>query len=123
MILLAGACSVTPVRPQGIEERAQLRWDMVLKGNLEEAYQYLSPGFRSSISLEQYQKSLKSQRVQWTGAEYSKSECLESSCKVTILLRFSLIGVLPGVPRFNSQTDIEENWVKVDDKWWHVPEN
>jgi len=123
MALFVAACASSPQRPQLIGERAQARWDSLLAGNVEEAYQYLSPGYRSSVSLEQYQRKLRTQKVLWTGAEYIDSDCLDSVCKVQISLNFSLVGVLPGVRRYNGKQEIDESWVNSEGKWWLVPEN
>lgn len=123
--LLSGltACATTPQEePKGIGELAQERWDTLLSGDLGGAYEYLSPGYRSSVSSMQYQRKLLLQRIRWTGAEYIDSDCLESTCKVQISLDFSLINALPGVKRFDGTQAIEENWIKADGKWWFVPE-
>ena len=117
------ACATTPVMPENISDRAQARWDTLLSGDLDGAYQYLSPGFRSSVSLDQYKRKIQTQRVMWTGAKYIDSECLDSSCKVKISLGYSLVGALPGVPRYDGTQQIEENWIKHNGKWWLVPKN
>jgi hypothetical protein len=116
------SCATPMARQPDIGVLAQERWDTLLSGDLNAAYQYLSPGYRSSVSSIAYQRQVLTQKVQWTGAEYIGSDCLESSCKVQISLDFSLISVLPGVRRFDGNHTIEENWVKTEGKWWFVPE-
>lgn len=117
------ACATTPrEEPKGVAELAQERWDTLLGGDLGAAYEYLSPGYRSSVNSMQYQRKVLLQKVRWTGAEYIDSDCLESTCKVQISLDFSLIGALPGVRRFNGNQTVEENWIKIEGKWWFVPE-
>lgn len=121
MVALAG-CATTGAPDKQIAERAQARWDALVAGDLDTAYGYLSPAYRSSVSSMQYQRRILLQKVRWTGAEYIDSDCLEESCKVRISLDFSLIGALPGVRRFNGTQEIEETWIKSGGKWWYVPE-
>ena len=49
-LLLLSACASNTVKTSSIEERASARWEKLLSGNLAEAYEYLSPGYRSSVS-------------------------------------------------------------------------
>ena len=123
LVLGLSACATTGTNESDIATRAQLRWDSFFAGDLNATYQFLSPGYRSSVPSLQYQRKLLSQKVSWTDAEYIDSKCSEDSCKVRILLKYTLIGVLPGVPRFDSQSVIEENWIKSDGAWWFVPKD
>ena len=122
LALLVCACATTPPQSVNIEERATARWDALLSGDLDGAYQYLSPAFRSSVSSLQYQRKLLLQKVSWTAARYIESECLETTCKVRISLDYSLIGALPGVRRFDGTHTVVENWVRREGTWWMVPE-
>ena len=117
-LLLLSACE----KSESIEERATARWDVLLSGDMTSAYEYLSPGYRSSVSLEQYQRSLLVRQVNWTKANYIESECLEDSCKVWISIDYSVRGALPGVKEFKGVQKIVESWVRVDGVWYLVPE-
>jgi len=121
LVLQLCSCATTPVMPESISDRAQARWDTLLSGDLEGAYQYLAPGYRSSVSVDQYTRQIQIQKVMWTDANYTDSECLESSCKVKISLDYSLLAALPGIPRYDGTQKIEENWIKHDETWWLVP--
>ena len=121
LALVLSACAAGTVQTAGIEERAIARWDTLLSGDLDGAYQFLSPAYRSSVPSLQYQRGLLLQKVRWTAAHYIDSECLESSCKVRISLDYSLIHVLPGVRRFDGTQTVVENWVKREGSWWLVP--
>ena len=125
MALMLAACATAPTdsRPQLINERAQQRWDDLISGDIERAYGYISPGYRSSVSLEQYTTRIRSSRVNWTKATYNDSDCLDSSCKVSIKLDYSLIRALPGVPRYDGSQAITENWLLLDGSWWFVPDS
>ena len=117
-LLVLAACE----KSESIEERASARWDVLLSGDMTSAYGYLSPGYRSSVSLEQYQRSLLTRQVGWDSVEYIESECTEDSCKVRISIDYSVHGALPGVKEFKGVQKIEESWVSVDGVWYLVPE-
>jgi hypothetical protein len=120
-LLLLSACDTSETSKGTIEERATARWEALLGDDLADAYEFLSPGTRSSVSSAQYQRSILSQKVQWTGARFIESECVESSCKVRISLDFALHGVLPGVKSYEGTREIEESWVLVEGNWYLVP--
>ena len=122
-LLLLSACATTSRTENTIEKRATSRWDAILSDDLAGAYEFLSPGFRSSVSSVQYQRSVLLKRVKWTAAEYIESQCTETTCKVKISLNYALYGALPGVKSFEGTETIEESWVLVDGNWYFVPGN
>ena len=120
LLLLSACATVVPVE-KTIEERAMTRWNTVLSGDFTGAYEFLSPGYRSSVSSTQYQRQLLLSKVKWTGASYLGSECTESACKVKISLDFTLYGGIPGIKSFDGKDIIEESWVQSDKQWYLVP--
>ena len=122
-LLMLSACTTSQQKEATLEERAMARWDSLLIGDVEAAYEYLSPGYRSSVSLLQYHRTLLLSKVKWTGASYVKGECEESTCNVKILIDFTIYGALPGVKSMNSKQSIEESWLLVKGTWYLVPKN
>ena len=51
---VVSACATTTSTSDVIEQRATARWDALLSEDVEAAYEYLSPGYRSSVSYKQY---------------------------------------------------------------------
>lgn len=119
--LLLSACATTGSGGNQIEARSTARWDAFLAGDLERAYQYLSPGYRSSVTLAQYQRSVLLQQLKYTSAKYIESECDDSKCDVTVSVGFTVYGALPGVKSFDGTRNIHESWVLVDGNWYMVP--
>lgn len=120
--LLLSACATTSQTGAIIEKRATARWNALLSDDLAGAYEFLSPGFRSSVSSTQYQRSILVQRVKWTGARYVESDCTETTCKVKISLGYTVYGALPGVKSFDGTQIINESWVLSDGNWYLVPD-
>jgi len=121
-LLLLSACKPAETTEEAIERRVNERWALLIAEDYGSAYKYLSPGYRSSVSIAQYQRALYSSKISWTAAMYDGSECSEDTCKVKILLDFTVYGALPGVNSMDSSQQIEESWVKIDNDWYHVPE-
>lgn len=122
-LLLLSACATKTRTENNIENRATARWNAVLSDDLAGAYEFLSPGFRSSVTSKQYQRSLLRSRVKWNSARYVESECTETTCKVKISVDYTLYHVLPGVKSFDGTKLIEENWVLNDGVWYFVPDD
>jgi hypothetical protein len=119
--VLAG-CATTMPAQQVVEKRAMARWDALIKRDYAEAYKYLSPGFRSGVSVERYQKSFIYKKVKWTSAKFIESKCEETTCKVRISLGYAVNGAVPGVKTFSSSEPIEESWVRSGGSWYILPE-
>lgn len=122
-LLLLSACATNGSKTQSIEERAVARWDALLSSDLTGAYEFLSPGYRSSVSSVQYQRSLLLQQLSWTGADYLGSECTDVACKVQISVDYSVYGAVPGLKEYKGKQTLDESWVSVNGVWYYVPEN
>jgi hypothetical protein len=128
-LLLLSACATTTTEPEvstapqvsSIEERSTARWNAVFSGDLSGAYQYLSPGFRSSVSSMQYQRSILLKPVQWTSAKYMESNCQETTCDVRFQVGYRVVGALPGVKSYEGKQDVHESWILIDGLWYFVP--
>jgi hypothetical protein len=121
-VVLLSACASNPGKNQPIEVRVMSMWDSLLASDVSSAYEYLSPGYRSSVSLSQYQKQLLIRKVKWTSAKYIESECTETTCNVKISLGYTVFAAVPGVKTFSSAQTITEDWVQIDRVWYMVPE-
>lgn len=120
-LLLLSACATSVSTENQIEQRVTARWETLLSGDLAGAYEYLSPGYRSSVSSMQYQRSVLLQQVKWTSAKYVESTCEETTCNVKVLVGFTVYGALPGVKSYNGTKDVKESWVLISGNWYLVP--
>ena len=121
-LIMMSACTTIMPTKETVESRAMARWDAILSDDLSGAYEFLSPGYRSSVSSVQYQRVLLQNKIQWTNATYIESECAETTCNVKILLGYTVYGALSGVKSFSGTDTVEESWIKSDDKWYLVPQ-
>ncbi len=121
-LVMIGGCALNePKTPETIvAKRAQARWDALIKGDLETAYQYLSPGYRKAKSFERYKRGIFGVGV-WQAAKVDKVACEQPDvCKVTVLVTTRL--ALPRIgTSMESTTPVYERWIRDEQGWWHVP--
>ena len=122
VIVLLSGCMGMQQQSQTAGERAQKRWDALVSGEYEVAYTYLSPGFRSTLTPEEYRASMRSRTVKWVSGTVVKAhECEPQRCQVTVKVDFKVPSRLPGVGNYAMAQGLEENWINVDGVWYFVP--
>ena len=121
-VLLLTACASAP-RDEGqvLIERAQERWDALIAGDLETAYGFFSPGYRSAHSLIDFGVSMRTRRVMWTSAEYVEHQCEEARCIVTFDVGFRVHHPVPGLKVYDSSEKQRETWIRTEGQWWYLP--
>lgn len=121
VVNLVGCGALAPV-PMSVEnsadavsrlvvERAQLRWNALLKADMAVAYQFISPGARSLMTAEQYRPRVNT--AFWRGAKVEKAVCAAETCDVSVLVDVLVEGVKTTVP-------VKETWILDAGKWWFV---
>ena len=118
LALVLGACAVieraeVEDAKAKVGDRAVQRWDLLMKGQVDQAYQYLSPASRSAISAEAHRKRASGGRW-WRSLKLEKVDCRPDVCQVTMLLEYDL-REFKGLKR-----TVEETWVKDGDNWYLV---
>lgn len=118
--LQLGACAViekaeVEEAKAQVSERAQQRWDLVMKGQLDQAYEFLSPASRSTVSPAVHRKRNSGARW-WRKLTLEKVDCRPDVCQVTMLLEYDL-REFKGLTR-----KAEETWIKDGGNWWLVAE-
>jgi hypothetical protein len=114
--LMLAACAVTEVSSvekdkQAVTQRAQERWDLLLKGKADEAYAYFSPATRTTLTLDVFRKR-SSVGKWWRSIKLDRVDCQPEVCSVTMVLDYDLYEIK------GLKAGIEEKWVKEDGTWW-----
>jgi len=121
--LFLSACASQVVELENdISVRAQNRWDALLAGDFETAYEYFSPGYRSTVSMIDFAVNVRTQRVRWTSAEYKDHSCTESTCTVRFNIGFTVAKPVVGLDKWDGNNITEEKWVKTNGQWWYLPD-
>ena len=106
-----------------LEQRALQRWKLLIAKQADKAWEFLSPGVRSTWPREKYAAEMTQRPVQWERVDpHGEAECeADDACSVKLLVTYSLDVPLPNVGRVTSPAVIEEKWIALDGVWYHVP--
>lgn len=120
---LLGACASTAPAPEqsaGAADRARQRWALLIARDPAKAWEFLSPGYRSTMPLEQYTRETLARPITWISAEVRDEVCESEACTITVGLEYQ--ATLPTVGKVQYPAFVEERWIRLDDGWYHVPE-
>jgi hypothetical protein len=115
-VVMAGCATAGLGRPDKeiVAERAQERWNALVKSDFNRAYGYISPAGRELVNSEAYASSLK--REFWTGAKVDGVECpTPDACEADVTIEYQRRGL-------KMTTPVREKWVKHRSNWWFVLE-
>lgn len=122
-LLLALTGCVDKANPDTVDTRSVERWNHLISHKAEQAYDYLTPGFRSTQTREAYAAAMNSRPVQWKDATFKSKECDADRCKVQVDVTYSL--AMPGASTSaagGTRTQ-NETWLLVDGEWFFLPSN
>lgn len=119
-VLALTACATAP-KTDPVVERAQARWDALVAGDLETAYTYYSPGYRSSASLIDFGVEMRTRKVRWTSAAYKDHSCDGDRCEVRFDISFRVPRPVPGLSVYDGTDTVEDTWIRSDGQWWYLP--
>jgi len=106
------------------EERATQRWQHIIAGHAELAYDYMTPGARSSKTREAWTKEMSERPVRWTKAEYLDKFCeSDDACQVRLQVEFK--APLQGAPSgmMSAPGTLTEHWIRIDGIWYFLPDS
>ena len=95
-----------------IAERALQRWNAVIAGNYDKAYEYISPAGRSIVTPEGFTKSMKPGFHKSATVQAVKCSAPEV-CEVQLEIEYEFQGK-------RTKTPLPERWVKQDGTWWFL---
>ena len=119
-LLLQTGCALVSMRGDDVDilkERAQARWEALIKKDWDVAYQYELPAYRQTHDVSQFRAKFGS-KVHWQHIE-AKSAAIAQENKtadVKLNLAYQLL-LADGVPMEND-IEINERWVKQEGEWW-----
>lgn len=96
---------------QAVMARAQARWDALLAGDVDKAYEFISPGARLAMPVAAYRQRVNPQY--WRGTKVKDASCEAEICEVRLDFDYQL----QGLPL--SQV-ITEKWILDGGNWWFV---
>jgi hypothetical protein len=121
VVAALSACATAPPKTDPVVERAKARWEALLSDDLETAYSYYSPGYRSTTSVVDFGVGIRMRRVLWTSADYRDHSCEDNRCKVRFDVGYKVHKPVPGLDEWDHTSVIEDTWVKTGGEWWYLP--
>ncbi len=123
VMVLAACATTTGGGSSSVVDRAEKRWTALIAGDFQSAYDYYSPGFRSSRSLGDFELSMRLRKVQVAGVEYVDHQCEAERCTVNFLARYKVASPVPGIEVWEGKSSLEERWIRTDGEWWFLPDD
>jgi len=101
--------------------RSALRWNLIIDGKPEQAYDYLTPGYRMTRERGDYANRISNRPVKWTKVSYVDHDCGSAdACSVKLNIDFKIN--MPQVGEVESTDVLIEQWVKSDGQWYFLPD-
>ena len=95
-----------------VAQRAEARWQSLIKGDLDAAYGYLSEGSKATTPMDVYKAKMRPGL--WRQAKVEKVECEAEVCKVELQITFDH-KLMKGI-----QTPLNESWIIEKGSAWYV---
>ncbi len=117
---LGGLTKDTPpdVKAAAVKERSNARWAALIKGDMDAAYAYLSPGTRELVSPEQYRARIRS--IGYRAVKIEKVECESETCNVGLSLTYDYTPAKGLASAKGVTTYVQETWVLEKGQAWYV---
>jgi len=119
-----GASSVKgPANDSAVEKRAVERWNLLIAHKAEKAYDYLSPGSRSTETREKYAADMNNRPVHWQTVTYVDRKCDDpDACTLQLQATYSVNMSARMGQDVQSATLVWERWIRVGGQWYYLPE-
>ena len=112
VVAVSGCAALAPKAPEdAVRERAQARWDALVKGDFRAAYAYLSPGSKAVQPETEYVNSLR--QGFWKAARVEQAHCTDQRCEVQAKIEYEFGGR-------RTETPLRETWIREGSEWWYV---
>ncbi len=126
VLLLLSCARVEVVEPtlDGLKIRAEQRWQLLIDGRFESAYEFETPAYKSVVNNKQFRREFGGIADGWREIQILSADVSDNEEPVTGTVKLSLIYdfYFDGAedPWQEGRSVFEEQWVFVEGKWCHV---
>ena len=118
-----GAAVKAPANDTALEKRSVERWDLLIAHKAEKAYDYLTPGTRTTETREKYAADMNNRPVHWQSVTYIDRKCDDpDACTLQLQAAFSVNMSARMGKDVQSVTLLWERWIRVNGQWYYLPE-
>lgn len=102
-----------------VKALANQRWQYLIAGDFDKAYEMATPGFRKIRNLRDYRVRKSAVPVKWLAAEVLRVECTpaETPTKCAVAIKLTSEAMVPGAPKGPLSSRIDEVWLYEDGRW------
>lgn len=95
-----------------VRQRVQARWDLLIKGDFDGAFEYMSAGSKSTTTLARYKANIR--KDAFRSIEIEKVTCDGDACQVALRLTYDH-------PKMKGLvTPVNESWIVDNGQAWYV---
>lgn len=115
---ITGCASLQSTPQDKVRQLANQRWQYIVEGKFDKAYEMTVPSFRKLKTKENYAIAMMTASVKWQSGEVVKVECETQSCKVTV----KAVSQIMMPTRFKGPlvSGLDETWIFEDGQWWKL---
>jgi hypothetical protein len=107
-----------------VQRRALERWNLLTTHQPVKAYDYLSPGYRATHTLDQYVAFVATARLRWKEAKIDGQKCDADTCTVNLTIKSEIPGQLIKAPHdVETEAPVVEHWIASDGQWYFLPDS
>ncbi|HZX91641.1 MAG TPA: hypothetical protein VFE67_13455 [Rudaea sp.] len=118
-----GASVKAPANDSVLEKRSLERWNLLIAHKAEKAYDYLSPGTRSTETREKYASDMNNRPVHWQSVTYVDRKCDDPDACTLQLQAFYSVNMSARIGQdVQAATVVWERWIRVGGQWYYLPE-
>lgn len=120
LVGIGGCASLVSGPEDKVKALATQRWQYLVEGDFDKAYEMATPGFRKVRNLRDYRVRKSAVPVKWVAAEVLRVECspAEKPTKCVARIKLDSTPVVPSGFKGVLSSGIDETWLFEDGHWW-----
>lgn len=126
-VLALAACSGSPTRSStgqdphaALQQRVEAYWQHLIAREYDQAYTYLTPGYRSTYSEQDFIRRARRNPIGWKNMTWQDVDCATAdSCLVNMLVTYTVRA--PGAGSVDTMGPIDERWLRINRQWYLLP--
>ena len=105
-----------------LENRATAYWDYKVKKDFKKAYEFLTPGWKKTESMQSYERRFLNSKVNWTKSAFNNKKCSKPDlCRVTMAINYEFMFKSASNKLMKMDDFITDTWVLKDNIWYVLP--
>lgn len=124
LFVMSGCASFEERSPEEIvRQRTNERWDALIDGRLETAYNYETPEYKELYPFAEYRNTIRGVGS-WKKMDVETVDCFGDKCIASIRI-YAIIKLGMGFEAVESDARAKENWIhhSTSGQWYHISDH